>query len=69
MDLYGDLETLSFVRRSRLHWIGEVNRIDSLKKKVGQVCISNPQRTTKYRWRNFVQTDINRCKIKHWKVR
>jgi len=29
MQLYGDLETLSFVRINRLQWIVEVNRIDS----------------------------------------
>ena len=29
MQLYGDLEKLSFVRMSRLHWIVEVNRIDN----------------------------------------
>ena len=29
MQLFGDSETLSFVRISRLHWIVEVNRIDS----------------------------------------
>jgi hypothetical protein len=42
MLLAGDLVTLSFVRVSRLHWIGHVNRKDS-KRKVSQVINSNPQ--------------------------
>jgi hypothetical protein len=32
MGLFGDLDTLSFVRVSRLEWIGHVNRMDSKRK-------------------------------------
>ena len=39
---FGDLDTLSFVRVSRLNWIGHVNRMDS-KRKVSQVFSNNPQ--------------------------
>ena len=31
MQLFGDLDMLSFVRISRLRWIGHVNRLDSKK--------------------------------------
>ena len=36
MQLFGDLDRLSFVRISRLNWIGHVSRMDS-KRKVSQV--------------------------------
>jgi hypothetical protein len=42
MPLFGDLDLLSFVRISRLNWIGSVNRMDS-KRKGGQVFDNNPQ--------------------------
>ena len=42
MLLSGDLVTLSFVRVSRLHWIGHVNRKES-KRKVSQAINSSPQ--------------------------
>ena len=42
MVLSGDLVTSSFVRVSRLHWIGHVNKKGS-KRKVSQVINSNPQ--------------------------
>jgi hypothetical protein len=32
MQLFGDLDTFSFVRISRLNWIGHVNRMDSERK-------------------------------------
>jgi len=41
MQLFGDLDILSFVRISRLNWIGHVNRIAS-KRKVIQVFDNNP---------------------------
>jgi hypothetical protein len=41
MQLYGDLETLSFVRISRLHWIVEVNRL--VKKKQVKYLIIIPR--------------------------
>jgi len=40
--LFGDLDLHSFVRASRLNWIGHVNRMDS-KRKVSQVFNNNPQ--------------------------
>ena len=40
MQLFGDLDILSFVRVSRLDWIGRVNRMDSTRK-VSQVFNSN----------------------------
>ena len=42
MQLFGDLDILSFVRINRLNWIGHVNRMDS-KRKVSEVFKSNPQ--------------------------
>ena len=36
MHMFGDLDILTFVRISRLNWIGRVNRMDS-KRKVSQV--------------------------------
>jgi len=73
MQLFGDLDILSFVRISWLKWIGHVNRMDS-KRKVSQVFNNNPKGhrlrgRPKNRWWNCVQTDINRCKIENWKER
>jgi len=42
MQLFGLLDMVSFVRTSRLNWIGRVNRMDS-KSKLSQVFNSNPQ--------------------------
>jgi hypothetical protein len=42
MQLFGDLDILSFVRISQLKWIGHINRMDS-KRKVSQVFNNNPQ--------------------------
>jgi hypothetical protein len=42
MQLFGDLDVLSFVRISRLDWIGPVNIMDS-KRKVSQVFNNNVQ--------------------------
>jgi hypothetical protein len=42
MQLFGDLDILSFVRVGRLNWIGNVNRMDS-KSKVSKVFNNNPQ--------------------------
>ena len=69
--LFGDLDLLSFVRVSRLNWIGHVNRMDS-ERKVSQVFNNNPQGCRlrgrpKNRWWNCVQTGINKCKSKNWK--
>jgi hypothetical protein len=42
MQLFGDLEILSFVRISHLNWVGHVNRKNS-KRKVSKVYDNNPQ--------------------------
>jgi hypothetical protein len=41
--VFGDLDILSFVRISRLEWIGRVNRMES-KRTVSQVFNNNPPR-------------------------
>ena len=71
MQLFGDLDILSFVRTSRLNWTGNVNRMDSKK---SQVFYNNPQGSRlgegpKNRWWNIVQTDINKCKVINRKER
>ena len=42
MQLFRDLDVLSFVRTSRLNWIGHVNRMDGIRK-VCQVFNSTPR--------------------------
>jgi hypothetical protein len=42
MQLFGDLDVLSFVRISRSNWIGHANRMGS-ERKIGHVVNSNPQ--------------------------
>jgi len=42
MQLFGDLDILSFVRISQLNWIGDLNRMES-KRKVSSVLKNNPQ--------------------------
>ena len=42
MQLFGDLDILSFVRISQLNWIGDLNRMES-KRKVSPVLNNNPQ--------------------------
>jgi hypothetical protein len=42
MQLFGDLDILSFVRISQLKWIGHVNRMD-IKREVSQAFNNNPQ--------------------------
>jgi hypothetical protein len=42
MQLFGDLDMLSFVRLSLYNWIGHVNRMDN-KRKVNQVFNNNLQ--------------------------
>jgi hypothetical protein len=42
MQLYGDLDVVSFIRINRLRWIGHVNRMDT--KRMGyQVFANQPQ--------------------------
>jgi len=73
MQLFGDLDILSFVIVSRLTWIGHGNRMDS-KRNVSQAFDNIPQgsrlrgqRTN--RWWNCVQTGINNCQFKSRKGR
>jgi hypothetical protein len=77
MQLFGEfsiisfVNILSFVRVSRLNWIGYVNRMGSTRK-VRQACKNNAQGNRirgrpKNRWRKCELTDINRCRIKDWK--
>jgi hypothetical protein len=73
MQLFGDLDTLSFIRISRLNWIDLVNGMDS-KRKVSHEFNNNLQgirlkKKKKNRRCNCVQTDINKCKITNWKDR
>jgi hypothetical protein len=73
MQPFGDLDTLSFLRISRLNWTGHVNGMDS-KRKVSRVFYNNLQGSRlrgrpKNRWCNCVQTDNNKCKITNWKER
>jgi len=56
-----------------LNWIGHVYRMD-IKRKLSQVFNNNPQGSrlrgrSKNRWRNCVQTDVDKCKITDWKER
>ena len=71
--LFGDFDILSFFRMYLLNWIGYVNRMGGTRK-VSQVFNNNPQGSrikgrSKNGWWNWLQTDINRCKIKNWKWR
>jgi hypothetical protein len=63
MQLFGNLDLLSFVKKSWLNWIGHVNGMDN-KRKASQIFKNNPQGSQlrgrpKNRWWNCVQTDIN----------
>ena len=74
MQLFGDLNVLSFVRIRRLNWIGHVNRMDN-KRKTSQGYNTNLQGSQlteqpNNRWWNYIQTvTINTCKITNWKER
>jgi hypothetical protein len=67
MQLFGDLDLdiLSFVRISRLNWIGHVNRMDS-KINVTQVIDSNYQgcRLRGQKEKRMVELCITNCKEK-----
>ena len=70
MEMYGDLDVISFIKLNRLRWIGHVSRMDA-NKKVHQVCYIHPQGKRlrgrpKNRWWDSVQKDISKCKIKCW---
>jgi len=62
MQLFGDLGIFSFVRKSRLKWIGHVSKMYS-KRKLSQVFNNNPQRNrlrgrSKSRWWNCVKGKV-----------
>ena len=70
MQLFADLDTLSFVRIHLLNLIGLVNRMGSTRK-VSQVFNNNLQESQlrgqlKNSWWNCLQTDINTCNITDW---
>ena len=70
VQLFGDLDTLSFFIISRLIWIGHVNRTES-KRKIIKVFNNNHQGSRlrgQPKRRRFicVQTGINKCKITNW---
>jgi hypothetical protein len=73
MQVFGGLDTLSFVRIRLLNWIDHVYRMDS-KWKLSQIFNNNPQGNRlrgkpNKRWWNSEQTDINKCKIGNYKER
>ena len=73
MQLFGDLNILSFVRVLRLNCIGHVNSMDS-KRGETQGCNNNPQGSQlrgrpKNRWWNHTQKDINTGTITNWRER
>jgi hypothetical protein len=73
MQLYGDLDIVSFIRIHRLRWIVHVSRMDS-KRMVYQVFANQPQGSQprgipKSRWWDCVFGDIRKCKIRNWEQR
>jgi hypothetical protein len=73
MQLYGDLDIVSFIRINRLRWIVHVNRMDN-KRMVYQVFANQPQGSRprgrpKSRWWDCVYGDIRKCKIRNWEQR
>ena len=66
--LFGNLDILSFVRMSRLNWIGLVNRMDS-ERRVSQV-FNNNQQGSRLGGRQKKTVELctnryNKCKIKN----
>ena len=64
MQLFGDLDLLTFVRRSRSNWIYHINRMDG-KGRLSKVFNNNLKEIQlrgrpKNRWWNCVQTDISK---------
>jgi hypothetical protein len=73
MQLYGDLDIVSFIRINRLRWIGHVNRMDN-KRMVYQVFANQPQGSRprgrpKSRLWDCVYGDIRKCRIRNWEQR
>ena len=68
MNLYEDVDIISFIRLSTLRWIGHVNRMD----KERNIFYNQPQGIRvrgmpKNRWMDCVLSDIEKCKITNWK--
>ena len=62
---------ISFIRLSRLVWIGHVNRMDK-ERKVYSIFYNQPQGTQvrgrpKSRWVDCVLSDIKKYNIRNWK--
>jgi hypothetical protein len=73
MQLYGDLNIVSFIRINRLRWIGHVNTMDN-KRMVYQAFANQPQGSRprgrpKSRWWDCVYGDVKKCKIRNWEQR
>ena len=64
MNLYEDVDIISFIRLSRLRWIGHVVRMEK-ERKVYNIFYNNPQGTRvrgrpTNRWMDFVLSDIKK---------
>jgi hypothetical protein len=73
IQLYGDLDVVSFIRINRLRWIGHVDIMDD-KRMVYQDFANQPQGSRprgrpKYRWWDCVYGDTRKCKIRNWEQR
>jgi hypothetical protein len=73
MQLYGDLDIVSFIRINRLRWIGHISRMDN-NRMVYQVFAnqsqgSRPRGRPNSRWWDCVYDDITTCKIRNWEQR
>jgi hypothetical protein len=73
MQLYGNLDIVSFIRINRLRWIGHVGRMDD-KRMVYQDFANQPEGSRprgrpKYRWWDCVHGDIRKCKIRNLEQR
>jgi hypothetical protein len=69
MQLYGDLDIVSFIRINRLRWIGHISRMGN-KRMVYQVFATQPQGSRprgrpNSRWWDCVYGDIRKCKIRN----
>ena len=67
MNLYEDVDIISFIKLSRLRWIGHVNRMDK-ERKVYNIFYNQPQGTRvrgrpKNRWMDCVLSDIENTKL------
>jgi hypothetical protein len=70
MNLYEDVDIVSFIRLSRPRRIGHVNRMHK-ERKVFNIFYNQPQCTQargrpKNRWMDYVMSDIKKSKIRNW---